>query len=460
MIRNLEVFEKAPVPKAVAALAIPTVLSMLVSVLYNMVDTFFVARTGDPNQVAAVSLATPVFLFLMAAGNIYGIGGSAYLSRSLGEKKTERAKHISAFCFYAGIGTGIVLGALFIAGMPFILKWCGASPHTAGYARDYLSWIAWGAPAVVVSTAFTNLVRGEGSARAAMIGMMIGTVVNIILDPIMILTMKMGVAGAAIATVIGNLCSCAYYMFYILSGRHSILSLKLSDVRTDDGIAANVFAIGTPASLNNVLMSLSNILMNNFLAGYGDIPVASMGIAMKANMLPVFMQLGVSMGIQPLIGYNYGAKNYKRMKETMRFAMLTNVIVGAAITVVYFFFTRQIISFFIDNREVVDRGVYMLRALMISMPVLGIQFIFSFTFQATGKAIPSLILSISRQGFVFLPALIIGRAVAGLDGVTFAQPIADYVSIAIALIMFLSMNRGFKAAEAEAAAETETEAAR
>lgn len=443
MFKNSEIFESAPVPKAVAKLALPTMLTMLVNVLYNMVDTYFIARTGDPNQVAAVSIAIPVFLFLMAAGNIFGVGGSAYISRSLGEKKFDRAKSISSFCCYAGIFFGLLIGAIFVIFNKPILLACGASVNTIDYAADYLKWISFGAPFVVLGCAFANIVRGEGSAKTSMFGQMLGMVVNMILDPIMILQMGMGVTGAAIATIIGNICTCIFYLVYILSSKRTVLSLSPSQFRMDQGIFSNVFAIGTPASLNNILMSLSNIFMNKFLAGYGDIPIASMGIAMKANMFVVFMQLGLAIGVLPLIGYNYGAKNFKRMTSVIKFSAIANLCIGSAITVLYLYLTEPIVKLFIDNKETVAYGIQMVRALQISMPVIGILFVLSNSFQAMGKSIPSMVLSISRQGFVFLPTLIIMNKIIGLDGIIYSQPIADIISVFIAIGMFLSLKKSF-----------------
>lgn len=441
--KKLDVFENYSVPKAIATLAIPTILSMIVNIVYNMADTFFVARTGDPNQVAAVSLTTPVYLLLIAAGNIFGIGGSAFLARSLGEKKLDRVKHISSFCFYSGIAVSLCIAFVFFFGMQQILTFCGTSKNTYAFAKEYLSWVALGAPFVVISVIFSSLVRAEGSAKTSMAGMMIGTVVNIILDPIMIISMNMGVAGAAIATVIGNICSAMFYIIYIVYGNRSLLSLQLSQFKSNSGIFSNVFAIGVPGSLNNVLMSLSNILMNNLLASYGDVHIAAMGIASKANMIVIFLQLGLGMGIQPLIGYNYGAGNYKRMKSVMKYSMLYSTITGTIITVIFFFYSSAIINLFINNTEIIANGIIMLRALMIAMPVIGIVFVFSFAFQGMGKAVSALVLSLSRQGFVCIPLLFIGRSIAGLNGIVYAQPIADIVSILIAVCMFLSINKTF-----------------
>lgn len=454
MLKNIDVFEKDPVPLAVFKLALPTVLSMIVSVFYNMVDTFFVGQTGDANQVAAVSVATPVFLFFMAAGNIFGVGGSSFLSRALGEKKYDKAKNISAFCLYAGIAAGIIGTILMFTFMRPILEAVGTSENTFGFAREYLSWVACGGVAIVISCAFSNLVRGEGASQNAMAGMMAGTITNIILDPIFILDsflgipcLGMGVAGAAIATVIGNLVSIVVYFIHVAS-KNSILTLSPKYFAVRGGILKGVFLIGLPASLTNILMSLSNIIMNKFLVGYGDVNVAGMGIAMKANMLVIFVQFGIAMGMQPLVGYSFGAKNFRRMKATMKFSMLCNITAGVALTALYFVFTRQIISIFINDELVIEAGIRMLRALMFSSPVVGILFIFNFSFQAMGKALPSLSLAVSRQGFVFLPAVIILNKVLGLQGIVLAQPLADYVSILMALCMFLYMNRGFRRLEA------------
>ena len=287
-----KVFESYPVPKAVATLALPTVLSMLVTIFYNMADTFFVGQTGDPNQVAAVSLTTPVFMLLMAVGNIFGIGGCSYISRMLGEGETEKVKKISSFCFYGSIIAGVIMMIVFLGGMPVILKLIGCSPNTEEYARSYLTYIGLGSVFVVISMAFNNVVRGEGAAKISMIGMMIGTIVNIVLDPVMILGMNMGVAGAAIATIIGNICTVVFYLFFFAKMKTG-LSISPKHFTAKERILSGVFAIGIPASINNILMSTANIILNNFLASYGDIPVAAMGVAMKANMLVILVQIGL-----------------------------------------------------------------------------------------------------------------------------------------------------------------------
>lgn len=436
MNTNKELFENAPVPKAVAVMAVPTIISMLVVVIYNMADTFFIGQTNDPMQVAAVSLATPVFMVFMALGNLFGIGGSSAIARALGEKKEERAKQITSFCCYGCLGLGIIMLILFLVTMNGILKMIGASPNTVEYARQYLTYVAFGGPFIMFSNAFANILRGEGAAKESMIGNMIGTVTNIILDPILILVFGWGVAGAAIATVIGNIAVCVYFMIYFLRGK-SILSIHPKHFKAGGRIASGVMAIGIPASLNNILMSAANIILNNVLAGYGDTPVAAMGVAMKANMLVVLLQIGLCMGIQPLIGYNYGSGNTKRLKKIFRYTGVCTVVLGTVLTLIMIVAREGVIRAFINDAGVVDTGIGMLIALQISGPVIGILFLCINTLQGMGKAIPSLVLTICRQGLVFVPLVFLLNALFGLNGVIYAQATADFISIVLAVAICL-----------------------
>jgi len=435
MEQNKDFFENASISKSIAKMAIPSIISMLVIVIYNMVDTFFVGQTGDANQVAAVSLAMPVFLTFMAIGNMFGIGGSAFISRLLGEKQAIKAKHVSSFCFYSSIIIGFVMMLLFSTTMPSILKLIGASENTAKFASDYLLIVGLGAPVVILSTAFSNIVRSEGASKEAMLGMLFGTIINIILDPIFILVLELGVKGAAIATVIGNAFTLIYFLNYLIR-KSEILSISPKYFSFEKSIVIGVFSIGIPASLNNILMSFSNIVLNNFLASYGDIPVAAMGIAMKANMPVILLQIGLAMGVQPLIAYSYGAKNFDRMKSIIKQSTLYTIVLGSLITLIYWVNIDRIISAFIDNPDVLTYGTPMLKAIMLSGPIVGILFIVTSVLQAMGKPLPSLVLSVSRQGLIFIPALFIMNRTVGLQGIIYAQPIADYFSIAIAVIIY------------------------
>ena len=433
-----KIFSSYPIPKAVAALALPCVLSNIVNVIYNMADTYFVSLMEDTNATAAVSITMPVFLFFVAFGNIFGVGGSAYISRSLGAGKRERVKQISSFCVFSSIGAGVLLLSLILIFINPLVSGLGASAGAVSeYSRDYLKYIALGGPLIVTSITASNLIRGEGAAKESMIGMMIGTVTNIILDPVMILIFDMGVGGAAIATVIGNLASVVYYAFYLIKG-NSILSCNPKRFYAGNGIAANVIPIGVPAAINNILMSLSNIILNNLMKDYGEAAVAALGIAMKVNMLIVFVQMGMGMGIQPLIGYSFGAKNIKRLKGTIKFTILCTVIFGTILSVLYFIFTSSIINLFNGENDplVTEYGVKILRALIITGPFIGIMFAFNFAFQGMGKPVPSLVLSLGRQGLIFLPVVIIMNRIFAFDGIIYAQPAADLICVVLSAIMF------------------------
>lgn len=448
MKTNTDLFENVPVPKAVATMAVPTMISMLVVVIYNMADTFFIGQTKDPLQVAAVSLATPVFMIFMALGHLFGIGGSSAISRALGERRKDRAWHISSFCCYGLLGLGVMVAVISVLGMEQILHLIGASENTIGFARQYLTIISIGAPTIMFSTAFANILRGEGASRESMIGNLLGTIVNIILDPVMILGLGWGVSGAALATIIGNIAACFFYISYYVRGK-SMLSIRVKDFRMGDGIAASVAAIGIPASLNNILMSFANIILNQALVGYGDTPVAAMGVALKSNMLVVLLQIGLCVGIQPLIGYNYGSGNKKRLMQVFKFTGVVSVIMGMLLTLFMIIARKTMIQVFINDAEVVSYGIRMVVALQLSAPFIGILFLCINTIQGMGKALPSLVLTVCRQGLIFIPLIFILNAMLGLDGVIYAQPAADYLSILVGIMICVHLFRSMEHRERE-----------
>lgn len=284
-----------------------------------------------------------------------------------------------------------------------------------------------------------------------MIGNMIGTVVNIVLDPIMILWFDWGVFGAALATVIGNIGACLFYLQYFVRKKSS-LSIHPRDFKIGENIALGVAAIGVPASLNNILMSCANIVLNLALVGYGDTPVAAMGVALKSNMLVVLLQIGLCAGIQPLIGYNYGARNKKRLMQVFRFTGISAVVMGTVLTILMMIARRTLIQIFINDPEVIAYGIQMVIALQLSGPFIGILFLCINTIQGMGKALPSLILTICRQGLIFIPSIFVLNRLFGLDGVIYAQPTSDYLSIIIGIIICVALFKSMEHREREEAA--------
>ena len=275
----VEIFEKAPVPKAVLKNALPAMAAMLMVLIYNLADTFFIGQTHNDILLAAVSLATPVFLIFMAVGTVFGMGGTSVISRALGEGRTEYAKKVCSFCMWGCIVVGITISALFLIFMDSILALVGASADTWEPAKTYLAIVAFGGPFVLISNCYSNVIRAGGNSTQAMTGQLLGNLVNVVLDPIMILGLNWGIAGAAIATVIGNVLGAGYYILYFVRGKSS-LSIRLQDFSMKDKICSGVLEIGIPASLGSLLMSVSQIIINSQMAGYDDIAVAGIGVAL------------------------------------------------------------------------------------------------------------------------------------------------------------------------------------
>lgn len=430
-----ELFEELAIPKAVFKLALPTTVGMLVMVLYNLVDTYFIGQTHDPLQVAAVSLGMPYFLLLMACGNLFGIGASSSISRYLGAGLHEKVKTTSSFAFWMALALGVTMGVGTLVCMDSVVALFGDGGETEVFVRGYLSWLAMGAPFMILCLTLGNIVRSEGNANVAMIGMIISTVTNIILDPIFIFTFDFGVKGAAMATVVANSLAVAYFVFIFQRMDNTFLSLKLQDFRWDKSIAKDVFSVGTPAALNNVLSSFVSLVYNAFLIKYGTVPVAAMGIVLKMCMLYIMLFTGVATGVQPLLGYNIGSKNYPRLKEGFFFLVKMGLVIGVGTFFLYERYAELLMSIFIDDPDVIAQGAKMLRVQVTTAPILG--FIFSVTnlMQVANKGKTALFLSVARQGVIFLPCIIALDKYYGLDGLIWIQPVVDVLSVAIAILV-------------------------
>lgn len=435
-----ELMGSMKVSKAVAKMAIPSVISSLVTVVYNMADTFFVGQTGDPLQVAAVSLTNPIFILFMAFANMFGMGGSAAASIAMGEKDNKRMKNVSAFVTYASLIVGIALCVILMVGMRPILGVFGANEQTYAFAQGYTFHIAYGAPFIIWSAAASFVVRAEGASREAMIGSMIGTILNIALDPLFISGFGMGAAGAAIATTIGNVCASAYYLWYFVK-KSKAFSIHFKYFTCKNCVLSSVCMMGFQTAIFSMLMSVSTIVLNQILVAYGNAPVAAIGIVFKANMFITFLQMGIANGVQPLFGYNYGAGNWERFVTVERYTKKCCLIVGILATALFFVLREPIIRLFIDDQEVVAYGVQMLSAYMISGPVIGILFVNMNCMQSIGKALPATVLSVMRQGLLLIPLLYLLNAVLGLQGVIYGQALTDYAAVLLSMVLWRSMRQ-------------------
>jgi multidrug efflux pump len=433
---SMDIFSKASVPQAVFNNALPAMAAMLMVLVYNLADTFFIGQTHDALQVAAVSLAAPVFLMFMAVGTAFGIGGTSVISRALGEGKKEYAKKVCSFCMWGCVIVGVIMVAVFLIFMNPILTLIGASSDTFGLAKTYLCIVVCGGPFVLISNCYSNVIRTEGESGKAMMGQLLGNLLNVILDPVMILGFGWNIAGAAIATLIGNVFSAGYYIWYFLRGNSS-LSISIKDFTVRDKVCSSVLVIGIPSALGSMLMSVSQIIINSQMAEYGDMAIAGMGVAMKVITITGMVCMGLGQGIQPLLGYCVGARLWKRFKKIFIFSILFALILGVVLTVVCYLFTNQIVGAFLTDATAFGYAVQFARILLSTSSLFGVFYVLTNTLQAMGAATPSLIINLSRQGIIFIPALFILKSVIGLTGLIWAQPVADILSLLLAGVLYI-----------------------
>lgn len=429
------IFQETNVPKAYIRLSLPLVLSLVVTLIYNLADTFFVAQTNDTNIVAGVSLGMPLFTMLMALGNIFGQGGSSLISRLLGQKDTRGIRHASAFCFYVAIVLGILVGALMLVFRTPILYLIGASAETFSHASDYYIYLAIGAPVIILDFIHSNLLRSEGLSQQSMIGTILGAVVNIILDPIFIWVLGWGAGGAAIATVIGYIFSDAYFLAVVVR-KSQILSIDPREFRTPCRHIAQILGIGIPAAIVNLMQSASVILMNQFLLPFGNDKIAAMGIVLKVSMIALLLLTGLAFGGQPLFGYYFGSQDRERLSVLLRFCIRFISIVALILTAAIVLAAPLLMRCFMDNDSIVAEGTRMLRWQVITMLFVGIVLLMTILFQSAGKVVGSFILSVSRQGVIFLIVLIIAYYTVGYTGILIAQAVADVLTAILAVSLF------------------------
>lgn len=438
-----KLFENTSIKSAYFILALPVVMSMAVTIIYNMVDTFFIAKTGNPNLVAGVSQGAPIFTLMIAIGDIFGLGGSSVISRLFGKRRDKTARYVSGYCFYASITCGLVVTALMFIFQTPVLRMLGASPATWKYAREYYLVIAGGATFIIFGLSPNNILRTEGLATQAMIASITGTGINVVLNPIFIFTCGLGAAGSALATVVSNVIA-DVLMVYYLRTKSKKLTTSIHETKISGKLQREIYAIGVPASVTNIMVTFATVLTNRYLIAYGANSVAAMGIAMKVNTVIVMVMVGFAFGAQPLIGYTYGARDERRFRETLRFDL--SVVAGLALvlTVLMMVFAPQIIRLFMRDPEIVREGTGMLRWLASSTTIAGIIMVLTTTFQSMGKATPAFWLSFSRQGLSFLIAIVVLSHFFGYTGVLAAQTCADVLTLVLAAFLYHKYQPHFK----------------
>lgn len=377
-----ELFEKIPVPQAVATLAIPTIISQVVTMIYNLADTFFVGQIGNPYMVAAVSLVSSWFNLLTALGNLFGLGGGSLISRMLGSSNHRDVKHVSVFSIWGGGLTTLLFSILTFVFRTPLLNFLGASPDTYDYAQSYLN-----------------------------------------------------VAGAAIATACSNLASVIFFVvIYIRLKEKTTVSL-LPGYFTFRFIR-QIFSVGLASALATTLGNVSNMVIVKLAAGYGDIPVAAYGIVKRIDQVPLNVSMGLCQGFMPLVGYNYASGNYRRMRDVSFFSWKTAVVMSACFVACFAFFAHQILHLFIPEMETSTLGASFLRIACLAVPFTSINFLISYTLQAMGKGAQSAILTFSRQGLLNVPLLVLMNVTIGLYGMIWTQLIVELIMLPVSLGMY------------------------
>ena len=443
-------FEEMPIPRAVAKLAVPTILSSLVTVLYNLADTYFVGMLNNSVQNAAVTLAAPLILAFNAVNNLFGVGSSSMMSRALGSRDYETVHRSSAFGFYCSIFCGLLFSLLYVVFQPFVLTILGADTTTAEATAGYLRWtVACGAAPTILNVVMAYLVRAEGAALHASIGTMSGCILNIILDPIFILPwgLNMGAEGAGLATFLSNCVACGYFFVLLYVKRENThVCIKPSMFCLKRKIVLGVCGVGIPASIQNLLNVTGMTVLNNFTSSYGSDAVAAMGITQKINMVPMQIAMGLSQGIMPLISYNYASGNTPRMKKTLTFATKIAISSLVAVAAGYFVGAGFLVRLFMQNPEIVAYGTRFLRGFCLGLPFLCMDFLAVGVFQAVGLGKNAFIFAILRKVVLEIPALIILNALFPLYGLAYAQFAAEIILAAAAVVvlirMFAKLERG------------------
>ena len=412
-------------------LCLPVVLGSIITIVYSLADTYFIAQTGDALLVAGVSVCAPVFMILMAFGNIFGQGGSSLISRLLGQKRPEEVRRVSAFCFWIALAVGAAVGILLLLVRDPFLRLLGSSGDTLPYAREYGTVLLLGAPFIVVNFIHMNLLRCERMTGLSMCGTLIGAAVNIILDPLLI--PGMGAAGAAVATVIGYLCSDVFLLAVVLR-RSASLSVR-PELKIESPFLRDILSIGITAAITNIASSVCVILVNQKLLAFGDDKIAAMGIVLKVTMIVQMILVGFSFGGVPLFGFLSGAGEKEKIRSLLRFCILFLCALSLAMTVLVCFAAEPLLRRITPDAGLVAAGAPMLRWHVAGSVFAGIVMLGTCLCQASGKALPALILSLSRQGVVFALVLLAASAAFGYQGILASQCAADFLSAVLAVCL-------------------------
>ncbi len=444
---NIEIFERLPVPKAVRTMAVPTVISQLIVLIYNMADTFFIGRTNNPYMVAGASLILPLFNITLSLSGLAGVGGGALISRLLGIRKTEEARRVYSFCVWLGL----LVSALFSLGtlltMGPLMTLLGADTDTHAYAAGYAFFvIVCGAVPTVLSNTLANLIRSVGESRRAGLGITMGGLINIVLDPLfmfVLLPEGMEIYGAGAATFLSNCLACVYFMLVLrrLRSREPVLRLGSPLAFPSGRSIAGIFTVGVPSAVVTFLFDLDYIVIDRLMSGYTGVALAAVGIVLKVERLPLNIGIGICQGMVPIVAYNYAAKNYPRMNAVKAYSLKTGLLCAAVSILLYELFAGQIMGLFIDDAQTVALGTGFLRARVLATPLMFLSFFHVHLFNGFGEGGYALFFGVMRWLAFNIPMLFLLNALFGMYGIVWSQVTADSLTVLLSLWVYRRYER-------------------
>ena len=438
--RKLELLGNAPIPKALLAMGIPTMIGMLINALYNLVDAYFVGGLGE-SQMAAISVVYPLGQVVVGLGLLFGNGAASYISRLLGQRNKDQANKVASTALYSSLVVGAIMIVLSIIFLKPILRLLGATESVLPYAATYAGIYIISCIFNVFNVTMNNIVTSEGAAKTTMCALLLGAILNIGLDPLFIYTFNFGVAGAAIATAISQVVSTLVYLFYIFRQK-SAFQFRIKDCTFSNEILSEIFKIGVPTLVFQLLTSISISLINNAAGNYSDAAIAGMGVVTRLISMGSLTVFGFIKGFQPIAGYSYGAKKFDRLHTAIKISILWSTIFCVIVGLFFSLFSTIIVSqFTIGNVEMINIGASSLRINGITFMLFGFYTVYSSLFLALGKGIKGFILGACRQGICFIPVILILPLAWGLNGILYAQPIADILSALITVVMAIPLHK-------------------
>lgn len=443
------VFERLPVKTAVWKQILPAVAIQMIVLVYSLADTYFVGMLNDPNQTAAITVVSPAFIMLNAISNLFGIGGASLIAGYLGKKKRECAGGISGTAFWSGAAAAWGFSLLFLLLEEPVLYLCGAGPDTYKLARGYAKWvILLGGPVTILNNLLANLIRGEGNAGVASIGVSLGGIVNIILDPLFVLPQfwGFGAGGAGMATALSSLCSGLFFLWYILRQKAAtVISLRIPKAREIKKYLLEIFPVGAPSAVQYALTVVAVSAQNYFVASYDTAAVAALGIVKKLDQLPLYFSIGVANGLLPLLAYNHAAGNHRRRQAAFRFGCAISCGFSLLCLILYELFAPQLVGFFISDGQTKAYGTVFLRIMVTAMPLMAVCYPMIIQFQAIGRAKEALICSVLRKGVIDIPLLFLMDTLFPLTGCMMVQPIVDSLSLTAAALFYRRIGHSMSA---------------